>query len=157
MTGTGPTDDLQRDGVLALRRRWRTLSPPEPAAVAGTWDADFVGPGWLRWAGPRGVAALGLPGWEGKRFAAAPGGVLEGVNLVRGGTRLEMRAVVAPSAVDGRPALVVTYGRAAPRPWRRVRDELRALDADRLLAMSLLAIPGGGLGALPFLLVRAGG
>lgn len=155
MPGDRAAPDLGADGLVALRRRWRGLAAPAVEEVAGEWRASFVGPGWLRWAGPRGVGALGLPGWEGKRFELEEDGGLAGTNLVRGGTRLEMAAGLDASAVDGRPAIVVAYGDAAPLPWRHVRDELRRLDDRRLLAMSLLDVPGGGRGALPFLLTRA--
>lgn len=99
---------------------------------------------------PRG---LGLPGWVGKRFEPARDGSVTGVNLLRdeagGGLRehLEMRASVAPSRLDGAPALAVTYAPDAPLPWRRIRDEFRALPDGTLLGMTVLDVRGlGGLG-----------
>lgn len=136
--------------VADLLALYRAL--PAPDGIAGDWDASFVGPPLLRAVAPHAVGLLGLPGWRGKRFDAGGGGTNR---LADGTTRFAMTAVVAPSRVDGAPSLVLGYGADAPLPWRRVVDEARRLDADRLLCVSLLAAPGGGRGALPFLLTRA--
>lgn len=145
----GPPPALPRrvGDLLAL---YRAL--PAPDDVAGDWDAAFIGPRLLRATSPRGIGLLGLPGWQGKRFDADG----RGTNRLRdGSTRLTMTAAVESSRVDGAPALALRYGADAPLPWRHVRDEARALDADRLLCVSLLDVPAGGRGALPFLLTRA--
>jgi cholesterol oxidase len=134
-----------------LRRLWRTLPAPSLEAALGDLDARFTGPRWLQALAPRGLAALGLPGWRGKRFEARDA-ELAGTNRTAAGERLAMRARPAASAIDGRPALVVTYAAAAPLPWRRVRDELRELPDGRLLALSMLDVPLPAL-PLPFLLV----
>lgn len=142
-------------GLRDLRRLYRVLPAPEPDALVGDWRASFLGPRSLRAVAPLGVARAGLPGWQGKRFARAPDGSgITGTNVLRGETRLAMALRVADSAVDGRPCGVISYADDAPLPWRHVRDEVRVLDAERLLAMSLLDLPGGGVGALPFLLTR---
>ena len=142
-------------GLRALRRLYEHLPAPDLDGAIGDWRATFLGPAPLRALAPAGVARAGLPGWQGKRFWATPdGGGLEGTNVVTGGTRLSMRLVVEASKLDGRPCGVISYAHDAPLPWRAVRDEVRVLDADRLLAVSLLDLPGAGAGALPFLLTR---
>lgn len=80
--------------------------------------------------------------------------MLTGVNLTRHGPRHALTARVEASAVDGRPAVVVRYAADAPLPWRRVRDELRVLDKERLLCVSHAHGPGGARLALPFVLRR---
>lgn len=138
-------------GLAALARRWSLLPAPGPDVLVGDRRARFVGPRWLRAVAPRGVGVLGLPEWWGKRFDADG----RGTNLVHRGAReaLAMRAEVAPSAIDGRPVLLVTYAPDAPLPWRHVRDELRALPDGRLLGMSCVAT-GPLTRGLPFLLDR---
>ena len=136
--------------VSGLRLLWRALPAPALDAGVGDFDASFVGPAWLRRLAPRGIGLLGMPGWQGKRFAREDE-VLTGTNRTAHGERLAMRAETATSAHDGRAALVVTYGRTAPLPWRHVRDEFRQLPDGRLLGLSLLDAPGPSA-PLPFLL-----
>ena len=112
--------------LTGLRRLFRDLPAPAPAMRAGFYQARFIGPWWLRWSGPLGVALGGLPGWQGKRFLTPD----RATNvLLRRGTRverLELRCSETASRIDGRPSAVLDYGAQAPRPWRWVRDELRA-------------------------------
>jgi hypothetical protein len=60
---------------------------------------------------------------------------------------------LAPSRVDGRPALVIRYPPDARWPHRRVTDELRPLDEDTLLGLSF-GLPLAPMGGAPFLLHR---
>ena len=142
-----------------LRRLFRGGAAPALADLVGRHEAQFVGPWWLRLAAPPGVALFGLRGWFGKEFAAAPpdATTLAGVNLLRrDGTlvpTLPMRARLASSRVDGRPALVVGYPPDARWPWPRVVDELRLVADDAMLGLTfgpLVGLPGGA----PFLLLR---
>jgi len=139
--------------LRVLAARWRALpAPASITALVGDTAAAFVGPAWLRMSAPRGLALLGFAGWRGKRFAADG----TGVNLHAGGRAgLVMRAALAPSRLDGEPCIAVTYPRDAPFPWCRVRDEVRPLDADTLLAMSVLDVPGLRRIGLPFVLRRS--
>ena len=124
-----------RADVLALRRKhefvaaWRAGRPPR--AFAGRrFDGDLVALGALAPASQLITHALFAPGrrWRGKLFF---GSGRAGVNRFGGGAlRRGFGARVAPSALDGRPALVLDY--AAPRVgdavWGRgagMRDELR--------------------------------
>jgi hypothetical protein len=142
----------------ALRDAFR--SAPEPALedLAGTHRGEYVGPRWLRTAGPV-VMRLGrMPGWYGKRFTPADDGTtLVGVNLLRSGEEVidsvPMVAAVGPSRVDGRPALIIGYPVDAPFPWPRVTDELRPLGEAALIGVTF-GIPGSLPGGTPFLLRR---
>lgn len=147
---------------MTLAARFRALPDPELRAIEGTHEAVFVGPAVLRAAAPRAIALGGMPRWYGKRFAGSDDpDVLVGVNLLRapgGGfdEKLTMRAAVAPSWLDGRPALVVSYVDAPP-PWRWVRDEFRSLDETTLLGLTFVASPRLRALAQPFTLERRAG
>lgn len=133
------------------RDRFARLPVPPVASRTGDWQVTFVGPGWLRRSAPIAIAAAGLPGWSGKRLLAAD----RAVNcLADGRTVLPMQVAEALSVLDGRPVLAFTYGPAAPWPWCRVRDEIRALAPGRWLGMTVVALPGLRRVGWPFELVR---
>lgn len=141
--------------ALDLVRRWRTLEPVSPEELVGDWEAEFVRP--LRTLAPRGLGLVGLPDWYGKRFTGSP---VSGVNLLRTpGTTplaevLPLQVGTGPGPADSRPTLRLTYPANARRPWRWVRDELRRLDADTLVGMTYLEVPGLRRAGTPFLLRR---
>jgi len=147
------------DSITALRAAFRAAAAPDLQRLVGVHQAFFAGPLWLRSPSPLAIAVLGMPGWAGKRF---PGpvvdGVLAGCNLRRSGGELApslpMTARVEAAALDGRAAIVAQYSDGAPRPWRSVRDEFRALGPEVLLGLSYGLTPTSG--GLPFLLLRRG-
>lgn len=122
---------------------------------AGDLEAAFVAP--LTRAAPPGLGLIGLRHWHGKRFRRSSSGV-EGVNLVRRSGGLEevlpMTLAEGVSLVDGLPALMVSYASDAPRLWRWVRDEIRAVsDGSGFVGMTFGDLPGlRRLGGTPFLL-----
>ena len=69
--------DLNRFPLRLFKPLFATLAPPEPAGLAGKYEAAFTGPGWLRRSAAPALALGGLRGWWGKDFT--PGG---GTNLV---------------------------------------------------------------------------
>jgi len=149
------------DASLAdLRAVFRAAPQPRLDDLAGAHRAQFAGPAWLRAAGPRATTLAGMPKWYGKRFDAAGEHTttLSGENLVRspdGVTgSIPLTAEVAPSRIDGRPALVVRYPIDAAWPWRLVSDELRPVGDGVLLGMTL-GIPMAPPGGFPFVLHRA--
>ena len=130
----------------ALRRLWEALPCPEPEDLEGDHRAVFLGPSPVRALSPGALGLAGLPGWFGKRFGpAGDPDELSGFNLLqRDGALteyLEMVARVEPSALDGAPVLVSTYGDDAPLPWRHVRDEFRLLAPGLLLGMAVVDRP----------------
>jgi hypothetical protein len=73
------------------------------------------------------VRLFGLFPWEGKTFDH---GGNSGKNLILGNALVRFRAEVAPSALDGNPALVLSYDVAEyknPWPLRAITDELRTV------------------------------
>ena len=131
---------------------WAALDVPSLTDLEGTWRPEFLRP--LRHVAPAGLALLGLPRWEGKRFLGTAG-----TNLVRRGPddveeRLPMVLGIDASWADARPAAVVSYAADAPRPWRWVRDEIRLLDTVSAIGLTFTDVPGGRRLGLPFLLHR---
>ncbi|MBZ0253633.1 MAG: hypothetical protein K8I02_09870, partial [Candidatus Methylomirabilis sp.] len=149
-------EDLEHLSLAALRARFSELAAPDAAALTGPWRGAFIGPAWLRAVAPRGLALVGLRGWLGKEIAGEKG---EAANLVRRGGALArvlpMRLSEAPSLWDGRPCARLSYPRGSPAHWPWVVDELRTLDARRLLGLSFLDLRLARRSPLPFLLVRA--
>jgi len=101
-----------RDTLLAL---FATLAAPAPAQM----DGEFTGevPDYMDALWRSSMAALGKDFWLGKSYtpAAWDGHVGHGLNRYRradGSIRRDSRFVwdIAPSVVDGRPALVMHYG-----------------------------------------------
>jgi hypothetical protein len=138
----------------ALRALFSSLSVPGVGLLSGSYRATFVGPAWLRASATPSLAVAGLPGWAGKRFLAPD----RAVNLLRRDGQLvealTMAVVAGASRVDGQPGLALLYGPTAPRPWRWVRDELRAVDQDTVLGMTVVDVPLLRALAFPFLLER---
>lgn len=128
----------------ALRKLWGALPAPDPADLAGSHRAVFVGPRPLRAAAPATLGLIGLPDWYGKRFELS-GDRLSGMNLLLEDDDLveylDMEAVLEPSVLDGDPVVVSTYGPQAPLPWRHVRDEFRLLAPGTLLGMAVVDRP----------------
>lgn len=141
----------------ALRILFSQATPPAALPV-GDHLITFVGPAPLKAVAPRAIALGGMPGWRGKRFAADG----TAVNLVddddnANGPRevLPMRVTLEDSWLDGRPAIVCSYGADSPVPWRWVRDEFRAVDDRRLLGLTFVGGTWSKVAAAPLLLTRA--
>lgn len=144
---------LNRQSLGSFQAQFVTLQAP--VVVQGVYKAEFVGPAWLRWMAPKGLWVLGMGGWWGKDLAADG----TGINLLqRGDTitrRFPVQVALAPSRVDKRPCLVVTYPTVNPWPWPSVVDELRQLDEQTLLGLTFFKIGPLARLPLPFLLHKA--
>ena len=101
----------------APRGRLLALGVPKARARASSrWRAPLL----------RALATDLLP-WQGKTFDR---GGNSGQNVVLGREAFRFQRRGGPSALDGRPALVLTYDAARARnPWplRAIRDELRTV------------------------------
>ena len=143
---------LNAHSLRGFRRLFITLPVPDAATLSGTFRAEFVGPGWLRKIAPTALVLGGLGGWWGKQFA----GDGRGTNIVhRDGVLAPVMPVdlgLADSLIDRRPCVAVTYPAGSPFPWPWVVDELRFLDDDTLLGLTLLNLRGARRVAFPFLL-----
>jgi len=142
--------------VVAL---WRSGTAPQPRALSGRRLR-----GALLWRGVLCPASalvthvLFAPGhaWVGKEFAADG----TGRNVFADGRcRRPFAYAVAPSAFDGRPALVLTY-RRRDRLWGNalgMRDELRTIPGHPriLIGMGSMVASGGVRNTAPFVLELA--
>lgn len=148
----------QTASIQELKKMFSSLPPPDTSMRHGFFRACFVGPAWLRLSARPSLEISGLPGWQGKKFLSAD----DATNVLKRGDRLEealaMRVTPGVSQVDGRQGVALHYvakgGKEAPLPWRFVRDELRAVDADTLLCMTVIDLPVLRHLAFPFLLQR---
>ena len=148
--------DVGRWSRTDARRQFTGLALPSEAAVGGQWAGAMVGrPKLVRTAQAMALVTP-LRGWCGKRF---PGdGTVVNRVLRRG---LTVDAVVGAvgtgeSALDGNPALIVTYRGTAAPPVRWLRGEVRWFEPGQsLLGMLFLPIRGRlVMGPFPFLLTR---
>ncbi len=146
--------EFRTQSIAKLKALFSTLQAPAADMCSGFYRAEFIGPWWLRVTGRPSVAMSGLPGWQGKQFLSAT--TATNVLLKKGQTRhaLLMRCVGDVSQVDGKQGLALHYGADAPLPWRWVRDEMRAVDAQHILGMTVINLPLLNRLSFPFLLVR---
>lgn len=150
----------EKASLAELKTLFRSLQPPGESMRRGFFRASFVGPAWLRLTARPSLEMSGLPGWQGKKFLDAE----HATNvLLKNGARVDhlaMRVMPVTSRVDGRPGLALTYpprdGKPAPIPWRWVRDELRAIDGNTILGMTVIELPLLRHLVFPFLLTREG-
>ncbi len=132
--------DIASKSLGRLRRLFTSL--PAPESLIGIYRAEFIGPAWLKILAPPSLALGGLAGWWGKAFDDQGGAV----NIVvRDGSQrkvLPMTIARAPSLIDGVPGMTLGYPNSSPFPWPWIVDEVRRLDEQTLLCMTV-AIPRG--------------
>ena len=140
------------DPLGHYRQIFTSLPAPAAESLTGIWQAEFVGPAWLRLSASPALAIGGLARWRGKEFTE-PG---RAVNLVRRGETLArvlpMVVTAAPSLVDGKPGVSLGYPPGSPFPWPWIVDEVRRLDVETLLCMTVVALRWLPRLAFPFLL-----
>lgn len=142
--------DITRESLVRLRRQFSSLAAPD--SLAGVYRAEFVGPAWLRILAPPALALGGLAGWWGKVFDGR--GSAANI-IVRGGTQqqvLPMMAVHAPSLIDGVAGITLIYSKGSPFPWPWIVDEVRRLDNQTLLCITVVRPRGLRWLAFPFVL-----
>jgi len=128
-------DLLARKGPAELAALYREGTPPRLADLDGAPQGRM-----LAWVGPLGegrarrvvgrVARSSLFPWGGKSFESVDDGRGKGINRVRLlGNLFPFETRFGPSAVDGRPSLVLDYDLPA-NPWfiRQIHDELREVE-----------------------------
>lgn len=143
---------LNQQSLFSFKVLFHELTPPDPADLHGRYQAEFVGPGWLRRAAGPVLSLAGLRGWWGKEFD----GLGHGTNLVQVGNELKrllpMILVAMTSLVDGRPGIALTYSAGSPLPWPWIIDEIRWLDNNTLLGLTMITRGNLHHLAFPFLL-----
>jgi len=133
---------------------FKTLECPEDSAINGDYAAEFIGPSWLRFIAPKLLPLGGLSGWYGKRLLDDGGAI----NLL--GPQDQLTADITmvrseqPSFFGTGNALCLTYDGRAPIGLRGLRDELRSLDEQTLLGLTVVDWPVLRKLPMPFLLRR---
>ncbi|SIS23452.1 hypothetical protein [Williamsia sterculiae] len=154
-----PTRGLDHHSLADLTAAFRSAAGVDLDQLLGDHRAEFAGPLHLRLTGPLLMSATGMPHWYGKRFRPhnSDDTTLQGTNLLRRDDRITesvpMTASIRASRLDGQPALVVSYRRHAPWPWRNVNDELRPHGEATLIGLTF-GIPAAPRNGAPFLLHR---
>jgi hypothetical protein len=153
---TDPIEYLNSLSIVETRRYFGQLSPPEPGSMQGIFRGIFVGPRWLtRLWGPV-LALTGLGGWWGKEIEADG----NAINLVLRAGQFErsfpMFMVDQRSHVGGEPGRAFRYREDNPLPWPLIVDELRRIDEDHVLGMTLAEVGLLRRQAFPFVLQSRG-
>jgi len=146
--------DFEKQPIRAYLSLFESLPAPDDTLVNGQYLAEFIGPAWLTAIAPRLLPLGGLAGWAGKSFKENS----EAINLMRKDSNLEERVPMVRcterSAIDTHKGLTLTYDKRAPLPLRSLRDELRSLDNNTLLGMTIVDLPLIRRLPMPFLLRR---
>lgn len=150
---TAYQSDFLTQTIGSYIKLFESLPCPQAEQVNDCFLAEFIGPGWLRWLAPKLLPLGGLSGWEGKSLRAEKainllrreGQLIEAIPMVRN----ESKSVLAEGDV-----LCLSYDKRAPVPLRALRDELRMLDDDTLLGLTVIDIPLLRKFPMPFLLKR---
>ncbi len=138
---------LNRLSLFEFPEYFSSLEAPQAEALQGLYKGSFVGPTWLRGlAGPL-LVITRMGRWLGKDID--DGG--RAINLVqtREGMvqKFPMRLMEQDSLIDGKPGLALSYEASNPFPWPWIVDELRSIQPDLVLGMTITQM--GPLARLP--------
>ena len=139
-----------------IREVYQSLNTVEAEARHGFYRVSFIGPWWLRKTAAPGLSLSGFSGWQGKKFLTSE----TATNILQSKQGITekfiMQCTQVKSAVDGRISVALSYDEHAPLPWRWVTDELRQLDENTWLCMTVVNLPILKYFPLPFLLEKDG-
>ena len=145
-------DQLNHLSLFAFRGLFSSLEPPKTSLMQGFFRGMFVGPGWLRRLAVPLLVVTGLGGWWGKDFSTEG----HACNLVLRKGQFKrcfpMTLVEQASFIDGRPGLALRYAASNPFPWPLIVDELRCINQDLVLGMTMAKLGPLQRLALPFVL-----
>ena len=147
--------ELNRMPLNQFRGLFASLSIPDPYSIHGVYRAAFVGPSWLRASAGPALALSGLGGWWGKEFSADGSAINLVLHAGVFSTRFPMKLVMACSFIDEKEGLALHYQPGNPFPWMFVVDELRRIDAETLLGMTIADVRGLHRLAFPFILQKS--
>ena len=131
-------EHLYQLGLFDFPAYFSTLDAPQPGSLRGLYRGYFVGPAWFRKLARPLLTITGMGDWRGK-FIDSQGKIL---NLVQNGevlvSKLPMELVEQDSLIDGKPGVTLRYEASNPLPWPWVIDEMRRIQADWVLGMTIL-------------------
>lgn len=150
-------DNLGKSSFKKLAKLFSGLESADENKSVGVYEAEFIGPWWYRNTAGVSVGLVGLPRWKGKRIC----GKGNAINLLAKKASVEefvpMRVAAQISRLDRRASLVLTYPDDSPFLLRYFIDELRQLDENTILAMTIVDLPLLKYLPFPFLLHRVDG
>lgn len=145
---------LEKASLQTIKNEFKRLGPVPESLRVGFFNASFIGPWWLRLSAMPSIRLSGLPGWQGKLFLDT----YNATNILEINQqqiqRLSMQCIERLSLIDAKQGVVLHYGQAAPIPWRWVVDELRVINDNTFLCMTVVDLPLLRLLSFPFLLRR---
>jgi len=147
-----PSEQLNQLTLTGFVALFQPLTLVTVEEMNGRFSSEFIGPAWLRRSAPHLLKLGGLGNWWGKTFD----GHGQGLNLVQRGDTI--RAIIPvvleerPSLLDTKPTLTIVYPTGSRFPWPWIVDELRRLDANTLLGLTMVTRFGLQRFAFPFLL-----
>lgn len=147
-------EELLTASLSQIRKVFNQLPAVSEKFRTGFYRASFIGPWWLRISAMPSIAMSGLSGWQGKKFfdVDTATNILKTKDGLK--EKLQMSCKVGSSLVDGQQGVALHYGVNAPIPWRWVKDEMRVLDDQTLLCMTVIDLPILRKMSFPFLLRR---
>ena len=141
----------ERKSLKQICEMYRELPDFDGIDCAGAYEAEILGPQWLKTIAAMSLPFSGLPGWCGKRIHVS--GAINRCNI---NGQIEERVSMLKSAqsswIDGRPCMVLSYDNKAPLLLRPMRDEFRRVNETTLLGLSIYNLPLLKRVPLPFLL-----
>lgn len=148
------TQDLSTASLNEIKQVFKGLKPVSAQARVGFLRARFIGPIWLRHTAAPSLSLSGLSGWQGKRFLnnQQATNILKKKNALI--EKMTMQCQDSVSTIDGKPSIALVYAKDAPIPWRWVTDELRQLDDNTWLCMTVFNLPLLKHFPMPFILAK---
>lgn len=150
------TQDLSTASLSHIKRIFSQLDAVPETARTGFLRAQFIGPLWLRSTAGPSLNLSGLSGWQGKRFLDsnnATNVLKQKSNMIE---KFQMQCQNIISTVDGKASIALIYHKNAPIPWRWVSDEIRQLDENTWLCMTVFHLPLLKHCPMPFILTKEG-
>jgi hypothetical protein len=147
--------ELNRMSLRQFRELFTSLTVPDQTSIRSLYRASFVGPAWLRTSANPALAITGLGGWWGKEFHDDGTAINIVLRAGKFSTRFPMKFVKAKSFIDHKDGLALHYQQGNPFPWMYVVDELRRMDEQTLLGMTIPNVSGLRGLAFPFILQKS--
>jgi hypothetical protein len=104
----------------------------------GTYEVHWIGPRWFQIIAKLVIGLFGFKDWYGKQFF----GKESAINIFRNSNtgnivnKYPMLVKIAPSAIDGKDCIYVSYPKSTRFPWPGIVDEFRPWSDDALLGQS---------------------
>lgn len=141
-------------GLGYYRTLYQSLSLKD-VNLSGNYKAEFIGPWWLRATSPLSLTLIGFKGWLGKRID--PHGI--SINVAKRQSKFVeffpmQLNLQGSSRLDAKPIITLEYAENTQWPWPKAIDELRPLNENSFLGITIFDFFLIRHIAFPFLLIR---